>query len=59
MPRARRNTPEGHVLAGLQPAMPRAQEKTRQKGYLFHHLDGETLEALERIRVPQTGKETQ
>ena len=35
------------------------QEKTRQKGYLFHHLDGETLEALERIRVPQTGKETQ
>ena len=35
------------------------QEKTRQKGYLFHHLDGETLEALERIRVPETGKETQ
>ena len=35
------------------------QEKARQKGYLFHHLDGETLEALERIRVPEQGKETQ
>ena len=29
-----------------------------QKGYLFHHLDGDTLEALERIRVPEQGKET-
>lgn len=33
------------------------QDGPKRKAYLFHHLDGGTLEALEKIRVPEREKE--
>lgn len=45
------------MLANTRQQRRKLHEGNRKKGYLFHHLDGETLQALERIRVPEQGEE--
>lgn len=46
------------MLAYTKKQRQKMHQNNLRKGYLFHHLDGDTLEALERIRVPEKGKET-